>query len=207
MVAVTANILTLFRKDFILKICSFCGATISARINIKRAKFCSKVCYYKSLESRRLAFAHDLCAVKRWFFKRVVKDASGCWNWHGQTKENGYGIVASIFEKRRVYAHRAAYRLFNGVWPDDHLLVRHTCDNRKCVNPEHLLIGTHSDNSNDAVERKRICSGERHYARKLTREQVALIRSSTAPHVELAAMFGVNESTILRVRRGETWRS
>jgi hypothetical protein len=71
----------------------------------------------------------------------------------------GYGEV--IYDRgRRMSAHRATYTVFNGPIPEG-MVVRHTCDRVGCVEPSHLLIGTHADNSRDAVERGRSASGDK----------------------------------------------
>lgn len=78
---------------------------------------------------------------------------AGCWLWTKAVTPAGYGT----FTKSRIvrYAHRASYACFNGQIPDG-LLVRHACDVRSCINPAHLVTGTHADNSADAVQRGRL---------------------------------------------------
>ncbi len=85
-----------------------------------------------------------------WFKSYCVIDENQCWNWN-KAKTNGYGQITS--NGKSYLAHRLAYELSNKELPDL-LLVRHKCDNKSCCNPEHLELGTHSDNSNDVVIRK-----------------------------------------------------
>ena len=96
----------------------------------------------------------------------------------------------------------------NGPIPDG-MLVLHRCDNRSCVNPAHLFLGSHRDNSVDMVQKGRNSthdtSGERHGASKLTDAAVREIRASTLTGRELAAKFGVSESAVSLVRRGRSW--
>ena len=86
------------------------------------------------------------------FWEKVCSgDIDECWEWTGLTN-GGYGRIS--FGNRRVYAHVLAYQFVNGDIPDG-MQINHTCDNRKCCNPEHLYAGTSSDNAIDAVVRKR----------------------------------------------------
>jgi hypothetical protein len=91
-------------------------------------------------------------------FLNKVEKTETCWNWTSRLFDrSGYGQFN--IKSAPVLAHRHAYTTWKGEIPTG-LLVRHTCDNRKCVNPEHLIVGTHQDNSNDAVERNRQAKGE-----------------------------------------------
>lgn len=85
----------------------------------------------------------------------------------------------------------------------------HTCDNRACVNPEHLFLGTHRENSADMVRKGRNhtppTAGEQHGEAKLTDDAVREIRRSSLTGRALAAQFGVSESAISLVRRGKAW--
>lgn len=94
--------------------------------------------------------------LPRSFWSKVELDpASGCWFWTASTRGRGYG-QASVpgGRKRQDYAHRVAYTYLVGEIPPG-LVVRHACDVRRCVNPDHLSLGTAADNSRDMVERGR----------------------------------------------------
>jgi len=135
----------------------------------------------------------------------VPVSESGCWIWTGSSNENDYGRV---YYKRKTWAaHRAAYDACVGKIPDG-MIVCHACDVSSCVNPDHLFVGTLSDNMKDMVRKgRRPCTkGVRHGQAKLTDKQVAFIFMSKDRGRDLAARFGVAESQISFIRNGRTWR-
>lgn len=124
-----------------------------------------------------------------------------CWPWRGPLSPNGYGRY------RKTGAHRVSYALIKGPVPDD-VLIRHSCDNRPCCNPHHLLSGTHQDNASDAVERRRTARGQNHGRSKLTETDVVYIRANPDRLTgdALAAKFSVGKSTISFIRNGRSWK-
>ena len=90
------------------------------------------------------------------FMEKVQVKDSGCWEWQGCVNEGGYGIVGSSRHTER--AHRFSYKLLVGPIPAG-MCICHKCDNRKCVNPEHLWPGTQKENIQDALEKGRLKPG------------------------------------------------
>lgn len=86
------------------------------------------------------------------FFAKVAK-GDGCWLWTGATHRNGYGSF-KLRGGRQVRAHRFSWELARGPVPDG-LSVLHRCDNRRCVRPEHLFVGTQRENLSDMVAKGR----------------------------------------------------
>ncbi len=87
--------------------------------------------------------------------RMTPEPTSGCWLWTGSLSVSGYGFIREGRRgSKQVLAHRAAYELFRGAIPPG-LFVRHDCDNRACVNPTHLRLGTVEDNARDRTLRGR----------------------------------------------------
>jgi hypothetical protein len=134
-----------------------------------------------------------------------------CWRWGGGNKGNGYGSF--VYRGKTWPAHRAAYALFVGE-PPKGMDVCHTCDNRECVNPDHLFLGTRADNMADCKAKGRTARGaalgdrrgEKGSAAKLTWDDVRAIRSSNEKPKSIAAKYGVTNDNINRIRRHDTWK-
>ncbi len=132
---------------------------------------------------------------------------TGCWEWTAKLSNKGYGVIGD--KKKMLTAHRASYELHNGKIPNG-LWVRHKCDNRKCVNPNHLELGLPIDNSRDmyARGRNRHARYEDHPHSKLTWDIVKEIKSTPKKYGSgrrLAKKFNVTESVICAVRNGKIW--
>lgn len=141
-------------------------------------------------------------------FEANTLRASGCWEWQGVRSSRGYGRISA--DGHDYYAHRVAYSLHVGPIARG-LCVCHHCDNRGCVNPAHLFIGTHTDNMRDMARKgrsgRRDNAGERNGRAKLTAEQAALIRIDRRRTVEVAAEYGISDTAVRCIRAGRLWRS
>lgn len=143
------------------------------------------------------------------FWEKVDKRGPDeCWLWTKATNEHGYGVMRPEGKRSGpgVKAHRVSLMLA-GV-DIDGLLVRHSCDNPPCVNPAHLSVGTHADNSADMVSRGRQAAGSRSGTHKLTEEQVAEIRARAASgemHRVLAEEFDVSRTNVTCIVNRKSW--
>lgn len=129
---------------------------------------------------------------------------SGCWEWTRARDKDGYGKIRVSNVMQR--AHRVSYEFFNGEIPEG-LIVRHKCDNPCCINPEHLEIGTHKDNTQDAIMRNRRSSkGTDNVKAKLTPEEVLQIYTDPRGCVELSKIYHVGPNAVSRIKRGISWQ-
>ena len=141
------------------------------------------------------------------FWSKVKKaDGDACWEWQGSVPSHGYGQFDYRFACR---AHRAAWILTYGDIPQG-VKVLHTCDNKRCVRPSHLFLGTQKDNVVDCIQKGRISRGEHRPQHKLTEAQVREIRNRHAARAGtyrgMAAEYGVQYSYIWKIIRRTAWR-
>jgi hypothetical protein len=103
-------------------------------------------------------------------FLSKFKVGNGCWEWNGAIA-CGYGILK--VKGTNIGAHRFSYKIFKGKIPKN-LFVLHVCDNRICVKPTHLKVGTQKENMKDCIERGRICQGDKHWKQILSKKSRSL---------------------------------
>ena len=109
---------------------------------------------------------------------------------------------------RQVYPHRHVFEAFYGDIPDG-MDVCHHCDNRKCVNPQHLFLGSRKDNMQDAMRKGRVQRGERRYNAVLTEGMVRMAREGHRQGrkiSDIAKELGVHKTTLGKAINRETWR-
>lgn len=136
-----------------------------------------------------------------------VDPVTGCWNWTRSVGPHGYGQTR--YNGQHTGAHRAYYAHFVGPIPAKKL-VMHACDNRRCVNPKHLLLGTHADNMHDGATKGRINRGEANKGGgKLTEAQALLARDAYLAGVNrdvIATALGIHPYTVWEIARGRKWK-
>lgn len=125
-----------------------------------------------------------------------------CWVWNKSVASSGYGQIRLNYKNLR--ANRASYMVFKGEIPDG-MVIRHTCDNKLCINPEHLILGSCKQNSQDMVERDRQAKGERNGRCKLSESDVQAIKDSKLSYSQLAKQFGISKGHAHRVKNGVAW--
>ena len=113
-----------------------------------------------------------------------VPHLGNCWTWTGYLMPEGYGQVALPHNQGAALSHQIAWQLTHGAIPEG-LWVLHKCDNRVCVRPDHLFLGTHQDNMADMDAKGRRPRGESAPWSKLTEDQVRTIRTLSATGVNV----------------------
>lgn len=142
--------------------------------------------------------------IERFSSKTRIEGA--CVVWTATRNHKGYGQFRLRGQMRQ--AHRVAYELCVGVIPDG-MHVMHTCDNRACVRPAHLRLGTNEDNMRDMAKKGRrrgIGMGESNGRAKLAAPQVLEIRRSPLGQSALSRQYGVARATIVGIINGRIWR-
>ena len=176
-------------------------------------------------EFRSFSHQQQYCSDECSFLGRLKKiDETGCIEGQGNTNNQGYGVMraASGGRRKMVGVHRYAWTRVNGEIPKG-FCICHKCDNRKCVNIDHLFLGTWYDNNHDRSLKGRsgkrgysdeekaryseMNKGEKNKFAKLTAEQVLQIKAlrGTRTRNEIAAMFNVSLSCVKDIFGGKTW--
>lgn len=181
--------------DVVDRVCQQCGGHFQALWrNVKHngARFCNRDCRGKFLR-RPL--------VERFWEKVQIGDADDCWPWTAACDQWGYGIFGSA-DLPTPFAHRIGFYLTYHYWPP---VVMHSCDNPPCVNPKHLLPGTHALNvaDRDRKGRRVVPKGEANWATKysdaLKERLYEMWDAGGVTRTELAYHFGMSRSSVYRL--------
>lgn len=173
------------------RLCPQCGNRFDRRGTAGR--FCSKRCGSASLSK----------PVADRFWPKVAKTET-CWRWTGKIGKGGYGSMNK--QGISTYVHRIAWELHFGPVPDGKYVCHH-CDNRWCVNPDHLFVGTSAENFADMRAKGRHSHGER--CSHLTADDVLEIRrlyDSGMRRVHIARHFRTTSKNVHHIGRRRSWK-
>jgi hypothetical protein len=147
--------------------------------------------------------------LERFWSKVNKRDENQCWNWESRRRRDGYGDIR--WNGSHQLAHRVSWEIHCGPIPDD-MCILHKCDNRSCVNPHHLFLGTRGDNNRDRENKGRgnQPKGEQSGRVKLTWKQVHEIRylytNTETSYPKLARQYNVSHVLIGHIVRGKIWK-
>lgn len=138
--------------------------------------------------------------------RHIYYGLDGCWYWTGYMCKLGYGRI--LVGRSCKLATRVSYEVLKGDIPKG-MYVCHSCDNPQCVNPDHLFLGTQTDNMIDMYQkgRHKIMAGESNGMSKLKEADVLVIRSGQYSIRELADMYNISCSAVYRVLRNKTYKN
>ena len=132
---------------------------------------------------------------------------NGCWVYTGKIINTGYGMIRA--GDKMISAHRASYQAFIGEIPEG-MFVCHSCDNKRCINPAHLWVGTNQDNMRDMQQKGRHGSRTQPERLKLDEAKVRqireLARDERNTQGEIAVMFSISRETANKVINRKAWR-
>jgi hypothetical protein len=144
-----------------------------------------------------------------WIRASVTANARPCWNWNGVLTQSGYGVAAVIVGGVKYQrAHRLAYFFATGVHPRN-CFVLHKCDNRRCVNPDHLFLGDHQTNMDDMAIKGRRAVGESAGHHVLSESDVIQIKRNLKAGIRpasLARQFNVSSGMVAHISKGRQWK-
>lgn len=140
-------------------------------------------------------------------FWRQTKKGDGCWLWQASVDKDGYGVFRGVINGVQLSrAHRFSYALHKGAIAEG-LEVCHSCDVPRCVNPDHLTLGTTKQNQQDKWRkgRGRVAFGEKSGKAILTEAQALAILKDPRTYTQIAADYNVAPSTIGSIKQRVSW--
>lgn len=183
------------------------GAATRLRKNGRQCKECGERFVGKGLK-------REFCCTRCRLLGSIIKK-NGCWEWQGTLHPNGYAYATTYETNTKEHVHRISYRVFKGEIPDG-IYVCHACDNRKCIAPDHLFLGTAKENMQDAKAKGRLehvkllaSKGEKNPNAKLNDEKVREIRKEIEQGIRctvIARKYGVGSGLIYYIRDGKAWK-
>jgi uncharacterized protein YfaT (DUF1175 family) len=136
------------------------------------------------------------------FYSQFDQTVEGCWNWKGCIGDVGYGVMS--INNQAIRVHRVSWFVHNGEIPEGKYVL-HTCDNRKCVRPSHLFLGTHLDNMRDKIVKGHTPQQDWHWNNKIPESEMETLRKMISDGISqkmIAKKYGVSQSHISHIKTG-----
>ena len=155
-----------------------------------------------TIEKEKIFINHQVFSGRRHnkFIECLITD-NDCWEVISlKANPSGYVQLSNEYLHRLMFLAWYPYlKIPNGIE------VNHSCDNPSCINPFHLHLGTHADNMQDMINKKRFPEGEYHPRAKLTAEQVEEIRADKSKHYDIAKKYGISKHYVSKIKTFKTW--
>ena len=171
--------------------------------NVKLGRRC-RACG-KDMPKQRNKFCSDACSFQS---KVKIEESTGCVLWVASVARDGYG---SFYARGKLIpAHRAAFRMAYGEF-NESLNVPHRCDNPRCVNPDHLFLGTQAQNVADMLRKQRhvpsrgVANGRSKLTDEIVRDMFVL-RSKGQSFESIGRIYGVSRVTVSSIVKRLAWR-
>lgn len=188
------------------KLCPGCGKEVARKhgeplSQWRRRNYCSRSCASTLLNAPRIPSAEEM--VARLNAGSIRNATTGCLEYQGRLNTYGYSVVT--WKRRPMAGHRIVYEFHHGQIAAGKI-VCHRCDNRRCINPEHLFLGTPADNAADRDNKGRQARGDTSGRARLSATDILEIRQSNQPDAALAGRYGVGSQHIYKIKSRRVWK-
>jgi hypothetical protein len=144
-----------------------------------------------------------------WKYVAPMPDDRGCWEWMGSRGSHGYGVIGLPRSRKLVCAHRASWEMHFGPIPSDGpgpigYCICHRCDNKTCVNPAHLFLGTHADNMADNARKGRARGGHKRTIEEV--QSVLRLHATGVTQAEICRSMGLSSCNVSLIVNRKIWR-
>jgi hypothetical protein len=188
------NLSCLNSKNQDIKICATCKQLfkrkpLTSNKRWEKTIYCSRSCYYKS----KHYFLDNAYKRVEYFLSKTRLNQNGCMEWIGGLSGSGYAHAQIFNSYQNITKHIYEYYL---KIPINRMNICHKCDNKKCINPDHLFLGTQQDNIDDMCKKDRCKKGR---FTTLEIEQMCKMRIEGKTTIVIGEMFGASHSYVSRL--------
>ena len=176
-------------------------------LGVKSYKNIHSLTYKYSLPKlKKSNINHEYTYVERLLSHFVEGDIDECWVWDGATTNSGYGSIGRTLaykNTKTIGAHRAVYEHYTKEQIPNGMYACHTCDNKLCVNPNHIFIGSNKDNQLDLISKGLNLHDGVHRNAKLTVDEIIEIKQDIGTHSHIGMKYNVSRSVVGRIKNNQ----